>query len=272
MSSNRTSFTPARGPVSRRAVALLYGLLCHSLFAASVVAAVVNLYGGMRWGIGPWRGWAAVLANALLLVQFPVLHSFLLSKPGRRWLRRLAPAGMGDDLSTTTFALVASVQMALVFVLWSPSGRIWWEPRGLALGGMIALYAAAWLYLIKALTDAGLALQTGALGWTSVWRGRRPQFGSFPTHGLFKSCRQPVYLGFALTLWAGPVWTPDRLVLAVLWTAYCVVGPLFKERRCTVWYGDAFRSYQERVPYLIPRLRQRPVRETGEAETLPKAS
>lgn len=270
MSSNRTSFTAARGPVGRRAVALFYGLLCHGLFAASVVAAVVNLYGGMRWGIGPWRGWAAVLANALLLVQFPVLHSFLLSKPGRRWLRRLAPAGMGDDLSTTTFALVASVQMALVFVLWSPSGRIWWEPRGLALGGMIALYAAAWLYLIKALTDAGLALQTGALGWTSVWRGRRPQFGSFPTHGLFKSCRQPVYLGFALTLWTGPVWTPDRLVLAVLWTAYCVVGPLFKERRCTVWYGDAFRSYQARVPYLIPRLRQRPG--TQEAETLPKAS
>lgn len=247
---------PAPVPARRRALAIVYGVFCHAAFALSVAAAVLNLYGGLRWGLGPWRGMAAAGANALLLLQFPLLHSFLLSRPGRRWLRRLAPAGLGDDLSTTTFAAIASLQMALVFVLWSPSGRIWWEPRGLALGLTTALYAASWLFLIRALTDAGLALQTGALGWLAVWRGRRPSYGGFPTQGLFRSCRQPVYLGFALTLWTGPVWTPDRLVLAVLWTAYCVLGPLLKEKRCTVWYGEAFRRYQEQVPYLIPRLRR----------------
>lgn len=126
----------------------------------------------------------------------------------------------------------------------------------MALAGSAGLYAASWLFLIKALWDAGMPLQTGALGWVAVLRGRRPTFKPFPTQGLFRSCRQPVYLGFALTLWTGPVWTPDRLALALLWTAYCGIGPLFKEKRYRSWYGEAFRLYQAQVPYLIPRLRR----------------
>jgi protein-S-isoprenylcysteine O-methyltransferase Ste14 len=238
----------------RVTIALLYGLLCHGLFAAAVVAAVVSLYSGLQSGLGPFRGWSAAAVDLVLLLQFPIFHSLLLTRRGRGWLRRLAPTGLGDDLSTTTFALVASVQMLLVFVLWSPSGVVWWRPTGAALVATTVLYVGSWGFLLKALRDAGMALQTGALGWLAVARGRRPEYKPFPTHGLFKSCRQPVYLGFALTLWTGPVWSADRLVLAVLWTAYCVVGPLFKEARCTVWYGEAFKRYQAEVPYLVPRL------------------
>ena len=34
----------------------------------------------------------------------------------------------------------------------------------------------AWLFLGKALLDGGLGLQTGWIGWSAVWRGRRLQF------------------------------------------------------------------------------------------------
>lgn len=43
--------------------------------------------------------------------------------------------------------------------------------------------------------------------------------------------RQPIYVAFALTTWAVPVWTPDQLLVAVTLTIYCVIGPVFKERR-----------------------------------------
>jgi protein-S-isoprenylcysteine O-methyltransferase Ste14 len=69
---------------------------------------------------------------------------------------------------------------------------------------------------------------------------------------LFRACRQPVYLAFALTLWTGPVLTLDRLVLAVAWTAYSLVGPLFKERRYVERFVDAYRNYQAQVPYMLP--------------------
>jgi protein-S-isoprenylcysteine O-methyltransferase Ste14 len=48
------------------------------------------------------------------------------------------------------------------------------------------------------------------------------------------------------------VWTPDRLGLAVAFTAYCVAGPLLKESRYVAAHGDAFRAYQARVPYMLP--------------------
>lgn len=46
-----------------------------------------------------------------------------------------------------------------------------------------------------------------------------------PTHGLFRVIRQPIYVAFALTLWTVPVLTPDQSVLAVTFTAYCLLVP-----------------------------------------------
>lgn len=67
--------------------------------------------------------------------------------------------------------------------------------------------------------------------------------------------RQPVYLAFSLTLWTGPVWTADHLLIAVVWTIYCVVAPRHKERRYARQYGESFASYRAAVPYWIPRRR-----------------
>jgi protein-S-isoprenylcysteine O-methyltransferase Ste14 len=116
------------------------------------------------------------------------------------------------------------------------------------------VYLLAWVFLIKALLDAGLELQTGALGWRAVLHGRKPVYPPLPTRGTFRFLRQPVYLGFLLTLWTGPVWTPDHLVIALVWTVYCLVGPRLKERRYHRLFGEAFEEYRLRVPYMLPKL------------------
>jgi 2-polyprenyl-6-methoxyphenol hydroxylase-like FAD-dependent oxidoreductase len=69
---------------------------------------------------------------------------------------------------------------------------------------------------------------------------------------MFKRVRQPIYLSFTLILWTAPTWTPDHLMLAVIWTAYCYIAPFFKEQRYRRWYGDPFARYQKRVPYWNP--------------------
>ncbi len=239
---------------TQRAVALLYGVLAHALFAAGVGAMVFGLYAGMALGLGPFRGAAAVLVNALLVLQFPILHSFFLGPLGRKWMSRCAPLGLGRDLSTTLFAVFASFQLLVVFLLWSPSGILWYQPRGWGWIAWTVPYAASWALLIKGMNDAGLSVQMGSLGWWSVFRGRRPVNQPFEVRGLYRYVRQPVYIAFALTLWTGPVWTPDRLILALAWTAYCIVGPLFKEQRYRKHYGESFAMYQGIVPYWVPRL------------------
>jgi protein-S-isoprenylcysteine O-methyltransferase Ste14 len=254
------SHSPGEDALARRrrkAVAVIWGVLCHAAFVAAVALMIYVMFTGMQaaWGTlqGPWR-W---FANALLILQFPLLHSFLLSSPGRKWLQRLAPAGLGAALATTTYVAVASLQVILLFTLWSPGGVVWWRAEGFARVVLSALYATAWLLLLKSIADASLGLHLGSIGWRAVWKNVKPVYPPMPSTGLFRLCRQPIYLSFALTLWTGPVWTPDQLFLAVPLTCYCLVGPLFKENRFKKIYQAEFEEYRRRVPYWLPRPRTR---------------
>jgi 2-polyprenyl-6-methoxyphenol hydroxylase-like FAD-dependent oxidoreductase/protein-S-isoprenylcysteine O-methyltransferase Ste14 len=236
----------------QRWMALVYGLVGHLVFAASLVVMFLSLYRGLSLGWVHFHGVTAWMVNVLLLAQFALGHSWFLSDRGRRFLARLAPWGLGRPLASTLFATLASIQLLLLFVFWSPSDVIWSAPEGWARIVMTGLYLSSWLVLMKAMMDAGLEIQLGYLGWTSVWRNREPVYKPFARTGLFRYVRQPIYLAFTLILWSAPTWTPDHLVLAVLLTAYCFGAPVIKEKRYRRWYGDAFARYQSRVPYWFP--------------------
>ncbi|MCW6506588.1 bifunctional 2-polyprenyl-6-hydroxyphenol methylase/3-demethylubiquinol 3-O-methyltransferase UbiG [Lichenifustis flavocetrariae] len=251
--------TQTTAPRSRDViVALGYGLACHTLFVAGVGTMMVAMFFGMSRSLGTLRlPWSA-LANGLLLLQFPVLHSALLSRPGRAMLSRLAPFRLGGRLSTTTYAAIASAQVGALFLLWSPSGIVWWSAQGTTLAVISGFYAAAWLLLLKSIVDAGMAMQVGSLGWWAVARGVAPVYPPMPRTGLFRLCRQPIYVAFALTLWTVPTLTPDQLVVSSVLTLYCLIGPLFKEARFRRLFGETFVAYQQAVPYWFPWPRRVP--------------
>lgn len=249
----RAALDPPPG-TGRILLALTLGLVCHAVFAAGVLAMIAAMFFGMTESLGqvPWP-WAA-LANAALLLQFPLVHSALLTGPGGRWLAGMVPGPHGATLATTTYAIIASAQLLALFALWTPSGIVWWRAEGVAFWAICAAYAASWLLLLKASFDAGIEVQSGALGWLSLMARVRPVFPPMPTRGLFRLIRQPIYVAFALTLWTVPVWTPDQLVLAVGYTAYCLLAPRLKERRLAARHGAQFHSYRAAVPYALPRL------------------
>lgn len=250
----RAALRPPAG-AGRIALALAVGTLCHVLFAAGVLAMVVAMFFGLSESLGtvPWP--LAALANAALIVQFPLAHSALLTGPGGRLLARLIPGPHGQTLATTTYAIIASAQLLALFALWTPSGIVWWRAEGAVFWAVTGAYGASWLILLKASFDAGAEVQSGALGWMSLMGRIRPVFPDMPTQGLFRLIRQPIYVAFALTLWTVPVWTPDQLVLAASFTAYCLLAPHLKERRFAARYGDRFATYRKAVPYALPGLR-----------------
>ncbi|WP_110571043.1 methyltransferase family protein [Yoonia vestfoldensis] len=249
----RAALRPPSG-LGRIALALTFGVLCHALFASAVLAMIAAMFFGLSESLGtvPWP--MAALANAALIAQFPLVHSLLLTGRGGRLLARLIPGPHGQTLATTTYAIIASVQLLALFALWTPSGIVWWRAEGVALFAMTTAYAASWLILLKASFDAGAEVQSGALGWMSLLARIRPVFPDMPTSGLFRLIRQPIYVAFALTLWTPPVWTPDQLVLAISLTAYCLLAPRLKERRFAARYGARFYRYRAEVPYILPRL------------------
>ena len=247
----RAALRPPAG-AGRIALALIFGALCHTLFAVGVLAMILAMFFGLikSFGTVPWP-WAA-LANAALIVQFPVAHSLLLTGRGGRVLARLIPGPHGQTLATTTYAIIASAQLLALFALWTPSGIVWWRAEGVAFWMVSAAYATSWLILLKASFDAGAEVQSGALGWMSLLARIRPVFPDMPTQGLFRLIRQPIYVAFAMTLWTVPVWTPDQLALAVSFSAYCVLAPRLKERRFAARYGARFDRYRAEVPYILP--------------------
>ncbi|RZU98799.1 methyltransferase family protein [Spiribacter vilamensis] len=250
----KAALRPPAG-AGRISLALSIGAVTHLLFAAGVLAMIIAMFHGMSVSFGqvpqPWA-WAV---NLLLIIQFPLGHSLLLSRRGGRWLSRLVPGPHGGRLASTTFALIASIQLLILFTLWTPSGIIWWQAEGTIFWAVCGAYALSWLLLMKATFDAGLEVQSGALGWMSLLAKITPRFPDMPTRGLFRLIRQPIYVAFALTLWTVPVWTPDQLLLAVSYTAYCLLAPRLKERRFSRRYGERFARYRAAVPYAIPGIR-----------------
>lgn len=86
----------------RIVLALMYGVMTHLAFVAGVGAMMFAMFFGFSRCLGtvawPW----SLLANACLVLQFPLLHSLLLGRVGRRLLNRLAPEPHGRVLAIAT--------------------------------------------------------------------------------------------------------------------------------------------------------------------------
>jgi protein-S-isoprenylcysteine O-methyltransferase Ste14 len=244
--------------VLARLLALLLGVVNHGLFLAAISSMAAALWTGLQLGRGTLHGTAAAAANASLVLQFPLVHSALLGRRGGHLLARAFGTTHGRTLVTTTYAMSASLQLLVTFWLWSPTGAVLWQPTGVALAAHAAAFGASWILLGKAIVDSGFAVQSGLLGWWSVFRRRPPRYPGFATRGAFAYCRQPIYLAFALLLWTAPTWTIDRVLLGLVWTAYCLLGPLHKEHRYLLRHGEAYRAYQRRVGYFLPLPPRRP--------------
>ncbi len=236
-----------------RLFALAVGIVCHSMFILAVGSMMLGIYNGLLTSFGRLSGTSALVANLVLVFQFPLLHSWLLTKRGRAFLVRLSPREIAADMTVTWFALFASLQILATFTLWSPTGILLFEWQGPWRVLSIGLYIVSSIFLLVTMFDADMSLQSGLKGWLAVFQNHRPDYRDFPQNRTFQICRQPIYLAFALILWTAPVWTADRLCFALIWGAYCLIGPRLKEARFMRFYGDRFRDYQRRVPYFLPR-------------------
>jgi protein-S-isoprenylcysteine O-methyltransferase Ste14 len=237
---------------AQRLTAALFGLACHVAFFAAVGTMMWKLYSGLQGG--PALPLPSAMAwDLALILQFPLFHSLLLTPAGSRFLSRCTPFGIGPELRTTTFALIASLQILLTFLAWAPLGPVWIEFHGNFRFVTTALYASGWILLMKSMSDAGLGVQMGYLGWWAVFRNRKPAYGPWKARGTLKSSRHPMYFAYTLLLWTGPVWSLSHALLAGFWTLYCILAPLHKESRYLKRYGKPFQDYQARVPYFIPR-------------------
>lgn len=236
-----------------RTLALLLGIVCHISFIIGIGCMAYMLYFGVTRSIYPFPyGGRAV--NLLLLIQFPVIHSFLLSRRGQRLLTSLFPKGYGKAFSITIYSTIASFQILVLFGCWKPDPEVWYAPSGVLLTIWTSAYVLSWILLACSILEAGPEVQTGYLGWSSIFFRRPLRFPPLATTGLHALIRHPIYLSFALVVLTGPFWGFDHLVLAGIILPYCIFGPILKEQRIRSRIGNEYNEYAKRTPYMAPKV------------------
>ncbi len=237
----------------KRLIATAYGLICYGIFfgtflyAIGFLANMVVPHSVDSGTAGPVG--TAILVDTLLLLLFAVQHS-VMARPGFKKLwTRIVP----QPVERSTYVLLSSLALILLFWLWRPIPGTLWEVeapagrmllQGLLFAGFgIVLYAS---FLIDHFDLFGLRQVSLYL------RGKEYTHKPFGTPGAYKLVRHPLYVGWILSFWATPVMTYGHLLFSVVATGYIFAAIVLEERDLLRFLGEDYRRYRETTPMIVP--------------------
>ncbi len=245
-----------------RIVAFLYGLLCYAIFFCTFLYAI-GFVGGMMVPKSIDSAPAAPLGTALLtdaalLAVFALQHSGMARQGFKRVWTKIVPAAV----ERSTYVLLASAALLLLFWKWEPIGGVVWEVRPSARLLLEGVSIAGWLIV---LVSTFLIDHFDLFGLRQVFlylEGDAYTPPQFTTRGWYRYVRHPIYFGFLVAFWATPVMTVAHLVFALATTAYILVAIRLEERDMVRFHGARYEAYREQVSMLVPR----PPKKAGAAD------
>lgn len=238
-----------------RIFAMLYGAACYAVFLATIVYAIGFVAGvavPRHIDSGRFPGMAVALSIDLALLGLFALQHSGMARPGfKRWWTRIVP----ESLERSTYVLLSSLVLLLLFALWQPLPQTVWRVDNAALRtGVYALSAIGWLLVFS---STFLINHFELFGLQQTWRhGRGHAAGGAPpfvTRAFYRIVRHPLMLGFLVAFWAAPTMSLGHLLFALATTGYILFAVrCLEERDLVALYGDTYRDYQRRVPMIVP--------------------
>lgn len=237
-----------------RLLILLYALVSYALFTISFLYAlgfVGNYVVPKSIDIGNASNLIeAIVVDLLLMSLFAIQHSVMARPAFKRWSAKFLAAAC----QRSTYVLLSSLILLLVFWQWRPIPTVIWQTDGLAAWLLITLHWLGWLIAFASTHMIDHFDLFGVRQALVAWRGAEIPSQSFRTPLLYKIVRHPLMLGFLLAFWATPVMTAGHLLFALANTAYILVALQFEERDLIAEFGATYQDYRRRVPMLLPRL------------------
>ena len=233
--------------------AFVYGLVAYALFLVAFLYAIgfvgniivpKSIDSGMSAPFGE-----ALLVNIALLALFAIQHS-VMARPGfKRWWTRIIP----EPIERSTFVLLASLILLLLFWQWRPMTDVVWDVQNAT--GRFLLQALFWTGWIIVLVSTFMIGHFDLFGLRQVYfHFRRKAYPPprFVMPGLYLYIRHPIMLGFVVAFWSAPTMTIGHLLFAVVTTVYILIAVKFEERDLVGLFGESYEAYRQRVSMLIP--------------------
>lgn len=236
-----------------RAAILLYGVVAYLAF-----------FGTILYAIGFVGNWvvpksidsgeagataAALIINALLLSVFVVQHTIMARPAFKRWVTQFIPAA----IERSTFVLLASASLILVFAFWRPLPTVLYD---------VSATWANWPLIILSLLGWGMVFGSSFIinhfdlfGLRQVWlhwKGQPYTYLPFRIVNVYKYVRHPLMVGFFIAFWVTPVMTVGHLFFAVMTTGYILMGVWFEERDLIAHFGEKYLGYRRKVRAFVP--------------------
>jgi protein-S-isoprenylcysteine O-methyltransferase Ste14 len=237
----------------KRLTFFAYGAVSYLIFFATfcyAIAFVGGFFVPTQLDGAPTGPLGTSLAiDVVLLSVFAVQHSVMARPWFKRWWTQIVP----QEIERSTYVLLASLCLILMFWQWRPLGGLVWSVDSPGARAVVwAVFAAGWGLVLLA---TFLINHFDLFGLRQVWLqliGERYSNVHFVVRGPYRVTRHPLYLGFVLAFWAAPTMTWSHLAFAAITTAYILVAIQLEEHDLIGEHGNAYQDYRERVPMLIP--------------------
>ncbi|MCA9934569.1 MAG: isoprenylcysteine carboxylmethyltransferase family protein [Ardenticatenaceae bacterium] len=192
----------------------------------------------------------------LSFISWAIVHSLTADARVKERVRHSLGDRAYKGLYRLGYNVFAMMTIApVVLVLWTkvPPTLLWQIPKPYDLvGSAVQLVGLIGLLIALLQTDIWefVGVRQALLFMTGMGKGERPSH--LVTTGMYAFVRHPLYFFSLLMLWPTPTMTAQTLLMNLLATTYLWAGSRVEERRLAAEFGEAYTTYKQRVPGLLP--------------------